>query len=102
MSETEKIEQTLYTVIDEINAELPEGDQLERSSNTVLFGEAGKLDSMGLVSFVVAAEQKIQEAFGKAISITDERALSQRNSPFRTVGTLVDYVSTLLQGMGHD
>ena len=97
MSEKEKILQSIYTVIDDKNEELPDDQRLEKSPETVLFGQGAKLDSLGLVNVVVATEQQIEGDFGTLISLTDERAMSQRNSPFRTVGTLVDYVAVLLE-----
>ncbi|HUU46552.1 MAG TPA: acyl carrier protein [Acidobacteriota bacterium] len=100
MNEKDKIVQAIYAVVEETNAELPEAEHLAKSPDTVLFGEAGKLDSMGLVNFVVAAEQRIQEDFGVVVSLSDDRALSQRNSPFRTLGTLIEYVGTLLKETG--
>ena len=96
MDEKETIIQTIYGVVDEVNLQQPDNGQLEKSLDTVLFGQNGKLDSLGLVSFVVAAEQNIEEALGVSVSVSDERAMSQRNSPFRTIGTLVDYISQLL------
>ncbi len=96
MDQKETIIDTIYRVVDEVNLQQPDNGQLEKSLDTVLFGRNGKLDSLGLVNFVVATEQKIEETLGVSVSVSDERAMSQRNSPFRTIGTLVDYVSTLL------
>ena len=96
MDEKETIIQTIYGVVDEVNLQQPDNGQLEKSLDTVLFGQNGKLDSLGLVNFVIASEQNIEEALGVLVSVSDERAMSQRNSPFRTIGTLVDYISLLL------
>jgi len=93
----EKIIQAIFRAVDEVNQELPEGQRLKKSLDTVLFGRSGVLDSLGLVNLIVAAEEKIEEEFGSTITIADERAMSQKNSPFRTIGTLVDYVSSLLE-----
>jgi acyl carrier protein len=60
---------------------------------TALFGEAGLLDSVGLVSLLLAVEEEISGRYGVAVALADEKALSQKNSPFRTIGTLVDYAS---------
>lgn len=59
--------------------------------DTALFGEAGLLDSVGLVSLLLAVEEEVSGKFGVAVALADEKALSQKNSPFRTIGTLVDY-----------
>lgn len=63
---------------------------------TALFGDDGVLDSVGLVSLVVGVEQAIEEQFGVVLSLADEKALSQRHSPYRTVGSLADYASQAL------
>jgi acyl carrier protein len=62
-------------------------------AGTRLFGEGGLLDSIALVSLVVVVEQAIEEKFGKAVSLADEKALSQRSSPYRTIGTLATYAA---------
>ena len=61
------------------------------SAQTVLFGSAGLLDSIGLVSVIVELEQKLSDRAGRAVSLMDDRALSQARSPFRTVQSLADY-----------
>jgi acyl carrier protein len=97
MAEKEKIQQLVLEVIDENNAQVPEDEQLEKSIDSVLYGESGKLNSLGLVNFIVAIEQKISEQLDTTITLADEKAMSQRNSPFRSVGTLVDYIRQLLK-----
>ena len=71
-------------------------------ASTALFGEGGIFDSMALVSLIVAVEQKIQEDSGRAIALADERALSQRNSPYRTVGALAEYAAARLAEQSSD
>jgi acyl carrier protein len=65
--------------------------------DTPLFGREGFLDSMALVSLVVAVEQAIEDELGVSVSLADDRALSQRTSPYRTVGALADYADTLVR-----
>lgn len=59
--------------------------------DTPLFGASGLLDSLGLVSLVLALEQEIADRLGATVALADDKALSQKHSPFRTVGTLADY-----------
>ncbi len=66
--------------------------------DTTLFGQKAAVDSIGLVTIIVATEQKIEEEFGNAITLADERAMSQKNSPFLTIGTLAGYINDLLNG----
>jgi acyl carrier protein len=61
---------------------------------TRLFG--GALDSVGLVSLIVELEQQIADRDEGSITIADDRAMSQKRSPFRTIGSLADYVQGLM------
>ena len=92
-----KIENLIINAIKEINEQLPQEQQLGQSTKTVLFGKDGKLDSLGLVNLLVIIEQNIEEDFDVIITIADERAMSQKHSPFRTVESLVDYIEMLLK-----
>lgn len=82
-------------------AELQQSDQVVLDSaldeSSELFGERGALDSMGLVSLVVAVEQAIEEKYLRTVSLADEKALSMKNSPYRTVGSLAEYVAAQLE-----
>lgn len=67
------------------------------SASTGLVGPQAALDSLGLVTLLVDLEQKIDEAFGCSLTLADERAMSQKSSPFRTVQSLSDYIAHLLE-----
>ncbi|HEU4530369.1 MAG TPA: hypothetical protein VFR59_04255 [Steroidobacteraceae bacterium] len=62
-------------------------------ANTRLFGEGGLLDSMALVSLVIAVEQALEDKYSVAVALADEKALSQRSSPYRSIGTLAAYAA---------
>ena len=96
MSKNERIKKVIINSIEEINQQLQKENQLEKSTNTILFGKDGKLDSLGLVNLLVIIEQNIEDELQVIITLADERAISQRNSPFRTVKTLADYIEMLL------
>lgn len=93
----DKILRAVFNAIDEVNQLLPKDQRLKKSEDVVLSGVAGELDSLGLITFIVATEQKIEEEIGQSISLTDERAMSQTNTPLRSVETLVEYISLLLK-----
>lgn len=59
--------------------------------DTALFGPDGLLDSIALVSLVVAVEEAVEDAHGVSVTLADQRALSRSKSPFRTVGALAAY-----------
>lgn len=64
---------------------------------TPIYGNNGYLDSLGLVNLVVALEEIIQERFNISISLVDEKAMSQTNSPFSNVKSTVLYIKELLK-----
>lgn len=76
---------------DAVNSETTAGDA-ELSESTVLVGDHAVVDSLGLVQIITDIEEAFSERYGRELDLTDERALSQRQSPFRSVGTLVDHV----------
>lgn len=92
-----RIEQIVFDVIDDINTQLLDEQHLEKSNETVLMGQTGRLDSLSLVNLIVSVEGAIEDELDVSISLADEKAMSQKNSPFRTVRTLIDYIMVLLQ-----
>jgi hypothetical protein len=100
MAMKQQILDSLYQAIDDVNRERPSDRQLSKSVDTALYGSSSDLDSLGLVNFVVAAEQRIEAALGKSLVLADDRALAQEPSPFRSVGALADYVEVLLREEG--
>jgi len=92
----EKILEAVYDAIREVNEQVDEEQQLELSNETIFVGDGSKLDSIGLVNLIVSVEQNIEDMFGLSLTLADEKALSQEQSPFRTVGSLVEYVELLI------
>ena len=100
MTENEKILGALYRAVDDVNQQQPEGRKLEKSPETLLYGKGAVLDSLGLVTLVVAAEQTLDEDFGRTVTLANEKAFSQKNSPFRTIASLAEYIAGLLKEGG--
>jgi len=63
---------------------------------TPLIGNEAVLDSLGLVTLVIDAEERLNEEYDLSLTLADDRAMSQRNSPFRTVQSLADYICLLI------
>jgi acyl carrier protein len=96
----EKIVECLYAAVDETNRSRSGAVALAKSSDAPLYGSSSELDSLGLVNFIVAAEQKIEQAFGTSIVLADDRALSHEPSPFGSIQALADYIEVLLSEKG--
>lgn len=65
--------------------------------DTVLVGTDPVLDSLGVVQLIVEIEQRVEQGHNVSVTLANDKAMSQRNSPFRTVGVLADHVVTTAQ-----
>lgn len=97
MASNRDIIKLVYEAIDGLNSMLPSEQKLEKSLDTHLWGGLGTLDSHGLVVFIIGVEEKMEEGLGLTISLTDQRALSQEDSPYATVESLVNYLDLLMK-----
>ena len=88
----EQVTALVYRAVDEINGELTPEQQLAKNPATVLFGTEATIDSMGLVSFIVAVEEQLSEELGLSMTLADDKAMSMERSPFKTLATLIQYV----------
>ena len=64
--------------------------------NVVLVGKDAVIDSLGVVSLIVEVEQSLETNHDVTVTLANDRAMSERNSPFRTVGVLADHVYSLI------
>jgi len=93
-----RILQALFRAVDEVNQQVGRERGIpEKSPDTCLYGPSSSLDSLAFVTFIVLAEQQIEEEFHAALTLADERAMSQKNSPFRSIGALAAYVAEVLR-----
>lgn len=77
--------------VDEINLSQPEGAQISKEPDAVLFGEGSSLDSVGLVQVVMAAEAHLAEQTGVDVVLASEAAMSRKRSPYRSLRLLAEY-----------
>jgi acyl carrier protein len=94
------VREVVLAAIDEINETLPGDRKLTKQPETRLFGRGSTLDSLGLVSLIVAVEQRLGEEFGLALTLADEKALSRASSPFRSIDSLTSYVLEVIRQSG--
>jgi len=94
----------LDNVFDIINAAITNFNQsTDQSYNfkfdekAVLFGKGSVLDSIGLVNFVVAVEEEIENSTGKIIVLGEDIALTSENSPFSSIKALAEYIYNLIK-----
>src|SRR5437762_10203817 len=85
----------VYDAIDVVNRQLPASRRLAKSPDTVIVGPSGSLDSLGIINFVIALEERAGEALGAPVQLLDETALIDDSGSFRTVDTLTRLLETL-------
>lgn len=93
----EKIQNIIMQALKNLADEL-ENPELENPNvQTKIYGNEGNLDSLALVSFITDVEEMIDLEFNTTITLADEKAMSSRNSPFKDVETLTQYIQNLLE-----
>lgn len=92
----EDILSLVYAAIDEIDPQTGGGQPLQKSPDSRLLGSDSGVDSLTFVNLVVALEEQIQKKFGKSVVLVDEDNMATEEHPFRTIGTLSDYVERVL------
>jgi acyl carrier protein len=61
-----------------------------------LSGTMGLIDSLDLVRLLIELEQRMDGEYGISVAVLSEGITSQQPSPFRTIGSLVDYLCLLV------
>jgi len=92
-----KIEKIIIETLIELNEELNNENLKNPSSKTKLYGASSALDSLALVSFITDLEEKLSEEFDEDLILADEKAMSAKTSPFRSVESLSAYILSLLE-----
>jgi hypothetical protein len=86
----EVVQGAVFRALDDVNELLGE-NQLVKSRDTVLIGPDACLDSMGFVNLIAAVEERVEEALGADLRLTDRQGALDAGM-LRTVGTLSDYI----------
>ena len=93
---TSTVKSIIYNRIEELNRQLPAELKLKNSLDTILVGEGGILDSLGLITLVVSLEEAMEEV-GVHTALLEEEFLVDSEGPLRTVGSLVDLIVSKIE-----
>ncbi len=83
----------IYGCADEVNRQLPAGAKLAKSPETVLVGESGALDSLGLITLLVAVEEALEAKFGLHCSLLEEENLVDPDGPYHSIDGLSKWIA---------
>jgi hypothetical protein len=95
-----RIRDTVFSMLDELNEQLPAPRRLVKAETTPLTGPSGPLDSLGVVNLIAVLEQKIEERFATSVDLIDSGLLGD-GEPLQSVGALVTFVSFVLNEPPH-
>lgn len=84
--------EVIYQAVDHINQLLPGNGQLAKEPETVLLGEGGGLDSLGLITLIVGLEEKMQAEFDIESILLVEEALADPQGPYHSIDSLADWI----------
>jgi len=69
----------------------------EPDEATAIIGIDSPFDSVDLVTYIVALEQALEDDWNISIVLADDRAMSQTTSPFRSIGSIGNYIEMLIK-----
>lgn len=99
MSDLDRVHAAILRAVRDSNQQLPKEKQIPESPDAVILGESSSLDSLGLITLLVAVEQEIDGEFGEEISLVDDVSeLSEDDDRFTTISNLATHISKLLNG----
>lgn len=91
-----EIEGLIFEVIDDVNELLPPEDKLEKSTQTVIVGDEGRLDSLGVINFLVSLEEKVAASTGQTVALMSDELFSQESGVLHTVSSIQQYITDKL------
>jgi acyl carrier protein len=84
--------EAIYHTIGVLNGQLPAQKRLPAAPSTVLMGEKGQLDSLGLITLLVTLEDELEATLGRRVKVFDEALLADPKGPLANVGSLADHI----------
>ncbi|MFK7816149.1 MAG: hypothetical protein AB8B92_07420 [Gammaproteobacteria bacterium] len=93
----EKIIKIISDALTELNEELDYDSLKNITDATEIFGGDDGLDSLSLVRLVTEVEMNVNDEFDSSVLLASEKAMSMRNSPYRNVGSLTEFVISELE-----
>jgi acyl carrier protein len=78
----------IYECLGEVNEQLPDDKQIQKSPDTILVGGAGRLDSLGFVNFIALVEEKCAHKYGINVSLME--ASSSEDAALENVRSFAD------------
>ncbi len=88
----EQVVAIIRDAIIELNDELDYDHLRTPTEATAIFDGEDSLDSLSLVSLIVDIEARVEDSFATEVVLASEKAMSMKNSPYRSVASLTEFV----------
>lgn len=95
---SQEIKSILIAAIKDQDQYLDRPVDFSDGDHALLYTDDGPLDSLSLVTIIADVETKLLEVYGKKVQLANERDLSTQDSPFRTLGQMISFINTRLEG----
>lgn len=92
----EAIEELTRSVLARMNADLPASERITIDRSTVIMGNGGALDSLGIANFIVGMEEALENSFGASVSLSDQDLDGLFGAPSVTVSAFATFVHNRL------
>ncbi|MFY4756181.1 hypothetical protein ACOTV8_09365 [Campylobacter jejuni] len=93
----EKIQKLIIVSLKNLADELENEELKNPTQYTKIYGIEGLLDSLALVSLITDLEESLVTELNIEITLADEKMMSSRNSPFKDVQTLAQYIASQIK-----
>jgi acyl carrier protein len=92
-----RIESLIADVLQRMNAFLPSAEQIPSTPDTVLIGDGGHLDSLGIANFIISVEESVEQELGRELPLSDQDLTEIFGPSSVTVRSFAAYLLQRLQ-----
>lgn len=82
----------LAAAMEQINCQRRRNERVDVTPSTILVGEGTSFDSLFLLSFLVAAEERLAADHGLHLSLIDLVAEGEEHTPLKSIATLSEFL----------
>ena len=93
MENRKKIEQIIFTIIDNVNKGLDAKNHVSKRMDAELLA---KIDSLGMAILLMETEKSFEDDFGLTLSLTDNEQIFREDGPLQSVGSFVQFMEKLV------
>lgn len=86
------VEQLARDVLARVVQDLPPAERFAITSSTVIMGDGGELDSLGIANFIVGIEEQVEQVYGRALPLADHDLMGLFEGRPVTIGVFAEHL----------